>query len=244
MRLTTDGLVIRESNNIGEADRFITLLTREFGVIRVAAHGVRQVKNRNAAATQLLCYAQFVLYKKQDTYSIDTARPERLFFELREDIEAVTLAQYFCELVAVLAPAEEPAGEFLRTVLNALHLLGQKEKAAAQIKAVTELRLLTLAGYCPSLRACDVCGQEPVCPVLLPRDGVLCCDEHRDGRIARPLSAGVLAALRYIVSAPPERCFAFRLPPEEMQALAAVSEEYLLERVGRSFKTLQFYHTL
>ena len=29
MRLTTDALIIRENNNIGEADRFVTALTRE-----------------------------------------------------------------------------------------------------------------------------------------------------------------------------------------------------------------------
>ena len=34
MRQTTDALIIRENNNIGEADRFVTALTRDFGVVR------------------------------------------------------------------------------------------------------------------------------------------------------------------------------------------------------------------
>lgn len=34
MRLTTDALIIRENNNIGEADRFVTALTRELGLVR------------------------------------------------------------------------------------------------------------------------------------------------------------------------------------------------------------------
>ncbi|MBR7092006.1 MAG: DNA repair protein RecO [Clostridia bacterium] len=244
MRLTTDGIVIRESSNIGEADRFVTLLTRDFGVIRAAARGVRQVKNRNAAATQLLCYAQLVLYKNRDTYIIDTARPERMFFELREDIETLALAQYFCELSAVLAPQEEPAQEYLRLLLNALHLLGEKTYGLRQIKAVFELRMLALAGYCPALQSCAVCGAEPPQPVLLPRQGVLCCAACRPEPGARALTPAVLAALRHIVSAPAARCFAFRLPEPQTALLAAVCEEYLMERLGRTFKTLEFFHSL
>ena len=44
MRLTTDALIIRENNNIGEADRFVTALTRELGLVRAgrAANGYRR----------------------------------------------------------------------------------------------------------------------------------------------------------------------------------------------------------
>ena len=37
MRLTTEALIIREYKNIGEADRFVTALTRELGVVRASA---------------------------------------------------------------------------------------------------------------------------------------------------------------------------------------------------------------
>ena len=55
MRVTTDALIIRENNNIGEADRFVTALTRDRGVIRASARGARQVKSRRGhAAPHLL----------------------------------------------------------------------------------------------------------------------------------------------------------------------------------------------
>ena len=57
MRLTTEALIIRENNNIGEADRFVTALTRELGVVRASARGARNLKSRNASATQLLSYS-------------------------------------------------------------------------------------------------------------------------------------------------------------------------------------------
>lgn len=39
MKRTTDALIIRENNNIGESDRFVTALTRDLGVIRASARG-------------------------------------------------------------------------------------------------------------------------------------------------------------------------------------------------------------
>ena len=244
MRLTSDGLIIRDITQMGEADRFLVVLTRQFGVIRVAARGVRQVKNRNAGATQLLCYAQLVLQHSRDTYYLDTARPERMFFELRESIDTLSLAQYFCELADVLAPRDEPAEEFLRLMLNALHLLGEGKLPFAQIKAVTELRALALSGYGPLLGQCAVCGQPPKTAVLLPRSGVVCCDACRQTAGGMPLSDAALAAMRHICTAPLERLFSFRLPASDLKLLGTACEQTVLEQTGRTFKTLEFYRSL
>ena len=119
MRLTSDGLIVRDITQMGEADRFLVVLTRQFGVIRVAARGVRQVKNRNAGAAQLLCYADLVLQHSRDTYYLDTARPKRMFFELRESIDTLSLAQYFCELADALVRQQAQAIDFLVGVLVA-----------------------------------------------------------------------------------------------------------------------------
>lgn len=130
MRLTTEALIIRENNNIGEADRFVTALTRELGVVRASARGARNLKSRNASATQLLSYSRLSLYKGREKYIIDDAQPIQVFFDLRSDLEKLALAQYFCELAGLLAPQEEPAEDILRLMLNALHLLGQRQAGA------------------------------------------------------------------------------------------------------------------
>lgn len=158
MRLTTDALIIRENNNIGESDRFVTALTRDLGVIRASARGARQLKNRSGAATKLLTYSRLTLFRGRDKYIIDEAEPLQLFFELHSDIERLALAQYFCELAGVLAPREEAAEPCLRLLLNALHYLCTGGRDSRLIKAVVELKLLAFAGYMPNLTACASCG--------------------------------------------------------------------------------------
>ncbi len=242
MKLTTDALIIRENNNIGEADRFVTALTRECGVIQASVRGARRVKNPNGPATQLLCYSRLSLYQGRDKYIVDDAEPLEVFFGVRERLETLALAQYFCELAGVLCPREEPAEDSLRLLLMALHYLSNGTRPLPLVKAVVEMRLLCTAGYAPDLTACAACGEQQA-RWFSPVRGTLLCDKCKDGT-ALPLSAGVLAAMRHMVYAPPQKWFAFSLSDEGLNALSHVCERFLLAQVDRGFRTLEFYRTL
>lgn len=245
MRLTTDALIIRENNNIGEADRFVTALTRELGLVRASARGARNLKSRRASATQLLSYSRLTLYRGREKYIIDEAEPLQMFFELRSDIDKLALAQYFCELTGALAPAEEPAGDFLRLLLNGLAYLENGKRAAQLIKAVVELRMLALAGYMPALTACHVCGRtEDDTMWLSPIAGNLTCSACRPPAGSIALPPNLLAAMRHIVYAPADKVFAFTMPEASLAALADAAERFLLAQLQRDFKTLAFYHSL
>lgn len=78
MRLNTDGLVIREQN-IGEADRRVILLTRDYGIVHAFARGARRIKSNALTATQLLSYSRFSIFQGRDSYIIDEAEPIEVF---------------------------------------------------------------------------------------------------------------------------------------------------------------------
>lgn len=243
MKITTDALIVRENNNIGESDRFVTALTRDCGVIRASVRGARNIKNRNHSATQLLCYSRLSLYKGRDKYIVDDAEPLTVFFQVREQLDRLSLAQYFCELAGVLAPQEEPAEEALRLLLNSLHYLSENSRPLPLLKAVTELRLLCQAGYTPALASCGGCGTQNG-GWFSPVKGILLCDTCHGHTDALAVSPTVLSALRHIVYAPFERCFAFSIPETEAAALCDVTERFLLAQLGRGFNTLDFYHSI
>lgn len=243
MKVTTDALIVRENNNIGESDRFVTALTRECGVVRASVRGARNLKSRSSSATQLLCHARLTLYKGREKYIVDDAEPLNVFFKVREQLDKLALAQYFCELATALAPQEEPAEEALRLLLNALHYLSEDARPLPLLKAVVELRLLCQAGYTPAVADCAGCHAEQGA-WFSPSQGVLLCDNCRGTLAVVPLSPTVLTAMRHIVYAPFERCFAFSLPEEEAAALSDVAERFLLAQLGRGFNTLDFYHSI
>lgn len=245
MTIRTDGIVIREQNT-GEQDRLITVLTKEKGVIRAFVNGGRNPKNKNVSSTGLLCYSDFSAQKtKKDVYFIKEATSKKVFFSLRQDIVDLSLAQYLSEIAGELAPTEEEAGEFLPLLLNSLHLISQKSKDLNLVKAVCELRMLSLSGYMPQLVGCKKCGVfESEKMYFDTFSGELFCDGCRPAARLTELNAGTVKAMRHICLSDPSKIFSFTLPTEALFSLSQVSEKYLLNITGRKFKTLSFYKSM
>lgn len=247
MQITTDGMVIRERPH-GEGDKVVTLLTRQRGVITAYAKNATKPKSRLANATELLCYSRFVLFENRNGYIVDHADVEKLFFGIRQDMEKLALASYFCELLCQLMPEEHNTDEFLRLALNSLHLLESDKRSQSFLKPVFELRLLTMAGYMPDLVGCGECGcYEAQAWHFYPRTGGLLCQAcagHAPPPDGVALGPGVLAAMRHIIYAEFVKLFSFTLGKEALQRLGSLSEQYLLQQTETNFSTLQFYHSL
>lgn len=244
-KLSVAGLVIKE-NHTGENDRVITILTKEYGLLRAFATGARKIKSKTGAGTQLLCYSEFGLLKGRDTYRVTEALPVAVFFSLRSDIEKLTVAQYFCELAGVLANEGEPSGEILRVLLNSLSLMADGKRTPPLIKAITELRLLCEAGFQPDLVACCGCGRfEGGRFYFHPLSAQLYCADCKAGDSAlMEINLSVLSALRHICYAKTEKLYSFTLPEADIKSLGNVTERYLLAQTDHYFSTLNFYHTL
>ena len=242
MILRTDGIVIREQTT-GEQDRLVTILTREKGIIKGFVNGGRNPKNKNVAATGLLCYSDFSIEKtKRDVFVIKEATAKEVFFSLRENIVALSLAQYFAELTYELAPREEDSSEFLSLLLNAVFLITKGKKDMRIIKSATELRMLCISGYMPSLIACASCGQyESENMYFDLNSGELFCDECNLRSSLQKLSLSTVSAMRYIAFSEPQKIFSFTLPEEALDTLSWVTEIYLRNITCRKYKTLEFY---
>ncbi len=246
MQIETEGLVITEQS-VGESDRLVTILTRQEGVLRAFAKKANKLKSSKLSATQLFSYSRFTIFKGRDKYIIDEAQPIEVFFDLRRDIERLSLAQYFCELAAALAPREAEAGDFLRLMLNSFHFLSKGSRSNLMLKAVSEMRMLSLSGYMPNLICCADCScYEANKMFFLPRSGVIYCgDCFRPGaEPAIALTRGALTGLRHTIYAEFDKLFSFSLSPRGLHEMGLASEQYVLSTLQRGFKTLDFYHQI
>lgn len=244
MRMNTDGLILKEQN-IGEKDKLVTVLTRHNGLVRAFVRGAKSFKNRKNSATGMFCYSKISLYKSRDSYIIDEAEPIETFFGLREDLEKISLAQYFSELVISLVQEEELAEEYLRLVLNSLHFLAKGTMPIEQVKAITELRLMCIAGFMPNLITCERCGEYETNTMYFDvEDGLLYCENCISSTALFQLDIGLVKALRHIVFSDFERIYSFKLEDYALPDLSYITEKYLLSKLQRSFKTLDFYNSI
>lgn len=247
MHIVTQGLVLRETN-YKEADKILTVLTREGGKRTVKARGCRRKNSKLTAASQLLVYSELTLSERGEFTTLTEADPLEQFWSVRQDLETLALASYFAEVAEASAQEGETCPELLSLLLNCLYALDTLKKPRALVKAVFELRLLCLTGYEPLLDACAVCGApEPLRARLHLSQGVLCCAACRErlgGGVSMPLSPGALAAARYIVSGPPKKLFSFALAEESLRRLGQATEAFLMTQQERGFRTLDYYKQL
>ena len=245
MNIKTDGIILRETMK-GEQDRLVTVLTRSNGVIKAFVNGARNPKSKNVSSTGLLCYSDFMINKSQKgVYVIREATAKEIFFLLRNDIVNLSLAQYFAELTYELSPREEDSSEFLSLILNSLYLLSTGKRNRKTIKAVIELRMLTLAGYMPSLICCENCGAyESDIMYFSPYTGELYCELCKGAQKLTRLNLATVTAMRHICFSTSDKIFNFKLPDEHLIALSDVSERYLINITSRKYKTLAFYKTM
>lgn len=247
MKFTTDGLIISEMN-IGEQDRLVTVLTRNRGIIRAFVKGAKNIRSPKNASTRLLCYSRLDIFVGRDKYIIDDAVSQEMFINLRSDIEKLSLAQYFCELVGYVCPEGEPAEDYLRLTLNSLYFLSNGKRSNDVLKAIYELRILSVSGYMPDLVGCCKCRcYEAEKMYFQPFSGTLICGDCIDEsgfESAINIGMGVTSAMRHIIYSQFEKLFSFTLSRDGERLLEHVSEMYLFTRIEKDFTALKFYKTI
>lgn len=245
MQIATTGLVLRQVK-VGEADQILTLLTPELGVVSASAKGSLRLKNKLFSASGLFCYSEFSLTSGRTHYFVDSAQVKKVFHGISESVEGTCLATYMAEIVLSLSPAPPEADAQLRLLLNSLYMIGQKKMPLRQLKAIYELRAMSMAGYQPDLLACAECGRYDGGEFYFdPVEGNLLCAECADkARHIPNLDTGALYALRHICLAEDRKLFSFTLAPASLKNLSRVSEQYVLAHLEHGLKSLDFLKTV
>jgi hypothetical protein len=115
------GLVLK-SVNLGEADRLITVFTKEMGTVSALVKGARSIKSKKMSSTLQFCYSAMILESKGDKLWVKEANLIESFFGLRNTIEGLSLAGYIVEVLSFVTVAEAEnvilaaAGKLLRGV--------------------------------------------------------------------------------------------------------------------------------
>jgi DNA repair protein RecO (recombination protein O) len=222
----------------------ITLLTPD-GVISAYARNSLRPKNKLTTPTAMLSYSDFELFAGKNMYTVDEAQLKHRFVRIFSDVRSYALAAYFCELLKLLAPIEDDAGDFMSLMLNSLYLLNEGGKEAALVKCVFEMRIACYAGYMPDLTGCKVCGQQAGGGYFDMVDGTYFCGDCAP-RYALPAncSGSVLLALRHIIESDPAKAYAFALGEQSKESLYQLCERYIATKLEKNLATLDFYKTI
>ena len=127
MIFTTDGLVLRIVE-IGDHDRLLTLLTPNYGRIRVMAKGVSTLRSSILSIVQMFTYGNYEIYRKGDSYWLRDGSVINTFYALSDDIERLALASYISEVAIEMSDEGEDATDTLRLVLNTFYAICKQDR--------------------------------------------------------------------------------------------------------------------
>ena len=251
MTIKTKAIVLKH-HFLSEEDKMLFLLSKDYGLIEAKARGIKRLKGSLLNSTEDCCCSDFCLFSGKRGYIVNSADKIDNFFSLRNDIEKMALASYFCELTYFLTPTAENAEVFLRLLCNFLYFLANDKRSPAFLKPVYELRAMSESGFTPNLVGCEACGiYEDDLMYFYPQQGVILCrrcmgqqDMVKQEQANFQLAPPVLAAMRHILFSEMNKLFQFKVNSETLRYLDSISEYYVKLYLERTLNTLEFYHSL
>jgi DNA repair protein RecO (recombination protein O) len=155
----TEAIVLRR-RDFGEADRLLTLYTRDRGKIRVIAKGARKPQSRKTGHVELFMRTRFLIAEARNLDIITQAEMVEAYPALREDLVRTTYASYAVELLDRFTPEEDRNTQLYDLLAEGLRWFAATDQPLL-VARFYELHLLQLAGFRPQLFQCVGCG-EPI----------------------------------------------------------------------------------
>lgn len=158
MPVYRDEAVVLRTHKLGEADRIVTLLTRQHGKIRAVAKGVRRTGSKFGSRLEPFMVADLQLYEGRTLDVITQAESIGAYGALiAEDYASYTAATAMVEAADKLTESEGSLQQYLLLV-GALRSLSRREHNSSLILDSYLLRALSMAGWAPSFYDCARCG--------------------------------------------------------------------------------------
>jgi DNA repair protein RecO (recombination protein O) len=197
--LYRDEAVVLRTQKLGEADRIITLLTRDTGRVRAVAKGVRRTSSKFGARLEPFSHVDVQMYVGR---SLDIVTQVEAFHgygaKLSADYPSYTAGTAMLETAERLTDEErEPAVQQYLLLVGGLRALAAREHDPGLVLDAYILSSLAVAGWAASFDACARCGAEGPHRAFSVHVGGSVCPECRPpgASVPSPETLRLLAAL-------------------------------------------------
>jgi DNA repair protein RecO (recombination protein O) len=161
--LYRDEAIVLRTHKLGEADRIITLLTRQHGRVRAVAKGVRRTTSRFGSRLEPFTHVDLQLAEGRNLDTITQAETLTPFSKgLGLDYDRYTAGTVMLETADRLVPEErQPSVQQFLLLVGGLRAMVAGEHGPGQVLDSYLLRSLAVAGWAPSFEHCARCGTLP-----------------------------------------------------------------------------------
>ena len=236
--------VVLRHYSFADADRIVVLFTRESGLLRAVAKGVRRPKSRLGASLEPLNHLRISYYAREGAELCRLFQCEMLHSYLgkRPSLDQICGFAYFAELILETSQENNPNPVVFRLLLSSLGA-GERLGVGSALLRYFETWLLKLNGLLPNYDYCSACGRyvKEQGFYVLPESGQTRCEACAQGRGCQ-IGPEASAHLHRMMSTAPEP---FALTPLSAHAAAELERlsrrllEWTLEKRLKSYPFVQ-----
>jgi DNA repair protein RecO (recombination protein O) len=241
-----DAIVLRRLD-YGEADRIVTLLTREYGKLAAIAKGARRGKSSVSGSLDLFARSNMMLAKGKNLDVVAQVERRSDARHIVGDLRRTAYAGLVAEVVDKVLEDRHPVDEIFDLVVLTLAALNVVERSPRADAAWFLMRILEVLGYLPQLQDCASCStllpeaQSWFSPLL---GGVVCARCGSQEQAGSWLSVNGLKVLRLMATGQAELYDRLRLSEALLHEIEQALEAQLEYHLDRQLKSLEFIRSI
>jgi DNA repair protein RecO (recombination protein O) len=168
---------VLRTHKLGEADRIVTMLSKQHGQIRAVAKGVRRTASKFGSRLEPFMVVDILLFEGRNLDTVSQVETIGAYGrEIMADYTAYTAAHAMVEAAERLTGETSSTQQYLLLV-GALRSLSRAERDPAVTLDSYLLRALSLAGWAPNFEACANCDRPgPHTAFVMQIGGVVCAE--------------------------------------------------------------------
>lgn len=158
----TTNVINLKSYSISEADKIIVMYSKEKGLIKGIAKGIKKTTSKLGGRMDMLVANKLMLNKGRNLDTICQAEALNTFFNLRNDMNKLFYAMYCSEIVANFGIENDPNSEDIYNLFYSfLERISKAETKEQSMLSVLrfQLKIMDITGYALELEECVKCNK-------------------------------------------------------------------------------------
>ena len=230
------------TTDFGDANRVITIYTRDFGKIEVNAYGCRRAKNPLSGALQMFNLISAEINSGAKLDSIKEADVIKFFPNLNADLEKMAYTSLFFEVVNRLTLPKFPEKGVYDLILKTLSALDERNSKVAALIGI--FQFMEFSGVQLNFFHCVHCGAEIETDAALSLNdgGAICmnCIDAAQNLFSYPKN--LQQAIYKILNFDWREHLNFNL--KEINAAEKIILRYVQEIIGKELNAVKFIRQL
>ncbi|OXS80438.1 DNA repair protein RecO [Domibacillus enclensis] len=234
-----EGIVLR-TNDYGESNKIVTMLTREKGKRAAMARGAKKTNSRLTGVTQPFTHGYFLVQGGKGLVTMQQGEALDSMRHIREDLLKTSYAAYITELTDKTTEDSEGSAPLFELVRKSLAHINDGMDPAI-VTNIFEMKMLAQVGLRPELSSCAVCGEtEGRFGFSIRENGLICHRCFEKDPYYLPLSPAAIRLLRLFYFFDLDRLGSIDVKESTKKELRAAISMYYDEYAGLYLKARRF----